>query len=545
MPTSPQEARAHYEAMPDSEKAAVAALVQQGNTAREAVRLVRSQSAQDAARAGVESDEALREPTFGERAAAFGQGAAETLGFNAADEVRGLATAVPRLVPGGESPVDAYVRGRDAQREASAAVSDAVPSAYGWGQLGGVAGSAGLGLAKAGATAASQAPRLVAAARGAAGGAAQGAASGFFGGEGAADSLIGAGKGALVGAALGSAPTLVRGGATEAAGKLRLALARSTPESQARALETIPVVGKPLGAVRRAASSGRPVPADYDAMVREQLREGPMETAPAGPPAPRLEPRAPPPPPAPSPPSPLQSQPFTPAATSSTANAPPVLTPATPARAAPTLPPERVPDVARMLAAGNAPEQIARATGLPLEAVQGVKPPAAPMGPMLERAPAPAAPAAPAAPKLEKAPVAGPASDVKLPDSELPPPKLIPPQAAAPAPTPAPTPAPQPAVMPQAPRMPRPPAVEGARSPQQELAAAKWKRAGSPQRSAEGPRGRQRAAAPFAEPLPAAAKPKWTEAEKAELMTMPLDEFDDVTAGRITLEQAREKLRTK
>ena len=86
------------------------------------------------------------------------------------------------------------------------------------------------------------------------------------------------------------------------------------------------------------------------------------------------------------------------------------------------------------------------------------------------------------------------------------------------------------------------PKGSGARSAAQEFATAKWRNAGSPE-SAPGPRGRQRAAAPFLEPLPRGRTQQgnlsFTDAEKADLRMMPLDVFDEVVDGRITIDEAR------
>lgn len=88
------------------------------------------------------------------------------------------------------------------------------------------------------------------------------------------------------------------------------------------------------------------------------------------------------------------------------------------------------------------------------------------------------------------------------------------------------------------PEMPkRPQQYPEARSPQQELATANWERAGKP--TSNRPVGRQKAAAPFQEPV---RNLKFSPAEKEELMSMPLDIFYDVVNGKITIQEARSSL---
>lgn len=66
--------------------------------------------------------------------ASAAMGAANAASFNLADDVRGIATAIPRLVPGGESPGDAYRRGRDAARINTAEAQADSPTGYAAGE---------------------------------------------------------------------------------------------------------------------------------------------------------------------------------------------------------------------------------------------------------------------------------------------------------------------------------------------------------------------------------------------------------------------------
>lgn len=139
---------------------------------------------------------------------AFGRGLDWT---GLADEVGGVATAIPRLVPGGESPVDAYKRGRDNLREAATMGAEESPAASFAGDMAGQATGvlAGAAPAKAGIMAAKSVPSLVRNA--AALGGAAGGVTGFGHAEGdagqqAADTALGAGVGAAGGAALAGLP---------------------------------------------------------------------------------------------------------------------------------------------------------------------------------------------------------------------------------------------------------------------------------------------------------------------------------------------------
>lgn len=67
--------------------------------------LAKSKRAQDAARASVEAEDELREPTIGEKSAAFAQGAAESLSMGAAPYAKGAAKAFLPLALGIAAPL--------------------------------------------------------------------------------------------------------------------------------------------------------------------------------------------------------------------------------------------------------------------------------------------------------------------------------------------------------------------------------------------------------------------------------------------------------
>ena len=86
-------------------------------------------------------DEARRVGRGTSAVAGAAQGATLSLG----DEIAGLATAVPRLVPGGESPSTAYFRGRDEARAYNANAEVENPWTYGLAELVGGAAPTVLG----------------------------------------------------------------------------------------------------------------------------------------------------------------------------------------------------------------------------------------------------------------------------------------------------------------------------------------------------------------------------------------------------------------
>lgn len=197
-----QAAKEVYATLPEEQKSEIEALVARGHNRRSAMMSVLKQ---DMAR-GRQGIKDVEETTTGERVGAGLLGAANTMSFNLADEVRGLATAIPRLVPGGESPIDAYVRGRDAQREeAKAAETRNLKSTLGGevaGNIPSLVGGFAAKVPQAITTAAKQGVGALAK-EGAKIGAAGGAVGGFGAGEGLVDSikqmLFGGGVGGVLG----------------------------------------------------------------------------------------------------------------------------------------------------------------------------------------------------------------------------------------------------------------------------------------------------------------------------------------------------------
>jgi hypothetical protein len=229
--------------------------------------LEKSIAAQNAARAASElvdetsddSGNAQAQSTLKNQLAQAGMAAGSSLGFNLADEARGVGTALAapaRAAMAGKNPllslddvVDEYKRGRDAQRDAMAQATEQNPLAVGAGELGATALGA---LLPGGAAGAGAKSLLGAVARGSGTGAVLGGLGGFGAGEGAADSAMGAAKGAAIGGALGA------GGA--AAGNLAprgaAAVKRGVPSGAARLEE---LLGKGLDVVDKhpAAAVGR------------------------------------------------------------------------------------------------------------------------------------------------------------------------------------------------------------------------------------------------------------------------------------------------
>lgn len=163
----------------------------------------------------------------------FGQGAS----FGFADELAGVASAIPRMIPGGQSPGAAYARGRDEHRAMSTAGGAFNPVVTGLSDIaGGVAGGTAavrgaIGLAPAigrtltaGATAgASMGQKLLAALTGGGIGAVAGGTDAYGRGEqGASEDLQRVPMGATLGGALGAAGTYV-GSAMNRASQVRAA----------------------------------------------------------------------------------------------------------------------------------------------------------------------------------------------------------------------------------------------------------------------------------------------------------------------------------
>lgn len=205
-----QAAKEVYATLPDEQKQDIEALVARGHSRRFAMRSI---LAQDQAR-GQQAIRDVEETTLGERVGAGALGAANAMSMGFADEVRGLATAIPRLMPGGESPIDAYVRGRDVQRgEAKAAEQRNLRSTLGGEVLGNVPTLVGGLAAKVpqGIAAASRQGLSALVKQGAKVGAAGGAVGGFGYGEGVGGSLEQAAKGAAIGGLFGAAGGAVGG----------------------------------------------------------------------------------------------------------------------------------------------------------------------------------------------------------------------------------------------------------------------------------------------------------------------------------------------
>lgn len=262
-----------WNAFDDNEKREAMALKQAGAPRSWAIRKTLSAKKQDLARDQSAAEDEAIEPTGSEKAAAIGMGAADGMTFGLADEARG-ALSIPTGLMRGKSVSDSYTEARDEARDLTK--GNLAPAA--------AAGRSGAQLATAvGSGAASLAGALPAGIKGAAPavgaklGGAMGALQGFGSGEGAGESAaLGAGGGAggaALGAAAGAAPGLL--------GKLRLALARSTPQSQAKLIKSIPLVGEPAAAVRTAGQGERaPMGNDVRAMLDEQMAAPAFEALP-------------------------------------------------------------------------------------------------------------------------------------------------------------------------------------------------------------------------------------------------------------------------
>ena len=107
--------------------------------------LERSRHKQNAAAAQVEADELLREPTLGEKAASFAQGAAEAASFGVSPYAKGAAKALMPLALGGaaglvvDDPIAGipkrFREGVESQQEGRASMQEGkLGAAYGYGQ---------------------------------------------------------------------------------------------------------------------------------------------------------------------------------------------------------------------------------------------------------------------------------------------------------------------------------------------------------------------------------------------------------------------------
>lgn len=164
----------------------------------------------------------------------FGSGL--SMGLN--DEAAGVLNAIPALVPGGRSPQEAYVSGRDAVRQSKEAFSGENPNLAMMSEMAGGLVTGGLGGAKAAGMTAVK--NLSPAMRTFGGGAAGGAVTGYGESEAtdpmqlATDTATGAGFGAAAGPVLGKVGELA-GKGLSSAGRGLMTLFRS-PEDQAQHL---------------------------------------------------------------------------------------------------------------------------------------------------------------------------------------------------------------------------------------------------------------------------------------------------------------------
>ncbi len=169
------------------------------HVSKDPVWMEKSKHRQNAARGQVEADDTLRERSLGEKVAAMGQGAADVMGLNLADESAGVIHGLGDLA----NFEKRYTEGRDNQRANSEAAQEAVPGYYGGGNLLGTVGPA---LIPAGGVAQAASKGFGAAvAQGAKAGALGGGAAGFGEGQGFDDSVEKGAVGAATGAALGGA----------------------------------------------------------------------------------------------------------------------------------------------------------------------------------------------------------------------------------------------------------------------------------------------------------------------------------------------------
>jgi hypothetical protein len=250
---SPDEGKKRYAALTDEQKRAAMALKRAGRSPSDAVQIVEAQA--DAYEA--------QQPTAEEKIAAAATGAGDSLSLGLADEGAGVLAALAAPWRGLLNPIDEYKRGRNEQRAGTEKLKERAPEQYGGGEIAATLASA-LVPAKAGANAATAAPSLGKAVgqgvkTGAAVGGGAGAASGFGHSEGDAfdqlvDTLVGGGIGAVGGGIAGGAGA-VAPRIAKAAGSVKdkaLAALRGKGELAGDIAEALPVVGKPIGVVRKA-----------------------------------------------------------------------------------------------------------------------------------------------------------------------------------------------------------------------------------------------------------------------------------------------------
>lgn len=189
-----------------------------------------------------------------DKALTFVQGAGRRAGFGLDEKAAGLLTALPRLVPGGESPADAYERGKGRQQENNQTAMDVAPGPMIAGEFTGDVAQLLTGLKKSpiGSTstiggAAKEAAKPAALALG---------ASGVASGDGVFDSALrgvaGVVAGGAGGALLGAGGKLLgdkaaRALAARKAGQVADAARKVAPEMA----EALPVVGGPIKAARK------------------------------------------------------------------------------------------------------------------------------------------------------------------------------------------------------------------------------------------------------------------------------------------------------
>jgi hypothetical protein len=139
------EARAELTTMSPEDVDAVHALVSSGRHPSWAIRLVKSQHAQDKARGTDSSPEVPdEEPTSGEKATSFAEGLATSAGAHLAPIAMGLGGAA--TAPGMD-PLDAFKAMYNMQKGHETEAADQAPGAFGAGGLTGDLANAAMGLA--------------------------------------------------------------------------------------------------------------------------------------------------------------------------------------------------------------------------------------------------------------------------------------------------------------------------------------------------------------------------------------------------------------
>ena len=244
--------------------------------------------------ANIAGEEAARDPG---KAASFGMGAADMASFGFGDEAAGALTALGRILPGGESPRQAYLRGRDANRAFAAQAEASNPWAYGAGQAGALAATMGAGvLAKgaplvsgavraAGVPTATLGKRLLGALRGAVtGGAIGGTAAYGAGEEGPIADISQVPRGAAAGAVAGGLLAEL-GSAAQRANVLRIAQAQKTlndaeasafrpAAAEASARVATETAGPRIASAQHRAEASQYAPAQAQANVRFYTARG-------------------------------------------------------------------------------------------------------------------------------------------------------------------------------------------------------------------------------------------------------------------------------